>query len=510
VPEEEIVDPVPFGVRDDGYVLDDLAPEAIADSPVWPLDKSIMSEKANGRKQHFGVDEKETDPNDLHQTGWAVIFAPGVSSAIKAALQPLLDHRKSIVNDDRLFQIFDGDYKKGEKAKAWLDRHHVSMRTVVPLKGIPYYVLIVASPSDIPFDFQYELDIFWAVGRIWFDTAAEFAQYAKSVIEYETMKSVPTSRQVALFATRNENDKATNLLMNKVVLPLVNGTSITKPIGQTNRQNFNFQVFSKFLGDYATKPALNSIFQGDIPNGPPAILFTGSHGKSVSDPANAQLPDLMGAPICQEWVRGAGPSKPDQYFAGADLPSDAKVHGMIHFMFACYGAGWPKVDTYSRTQRKPTPVSPEPMMARLPSKLLAHPGGGALAVLGHIDRAWSWSFQSDDGTAQTGDFRMILNALMSGDRIGQATDRFNGNWGALSVGIADLLQQIKTKSRKLSPEKLKQLKNQWIARDDARNYVVFGDPAVRLRVDNRYTPAQLEPMPVIPDPSGATPANAPV
>ena len=43
----------------------------------------------------------------------------------------------------------------------------------------------------------------------------------------------------------------------------------------------------------------------------------------------------MGAPICQEWVKGAGPSKEDQYFAGSDLPANTKVHGMIHFMFAC-------------------------------------------------------------------------------------------------------------------------------------------------------------------------------
>ena len=127
MPEEEIGDPVPFGVRDDGSVLDDVDPEAMLDSPVWPLDKGVMSEKASGRKSHFGVDEKETDPNDLHQTGWAIFFAPGVSPAIKDALKPLIEHRKNAVNDERLFKVFNGDYKKGEKARAWLDRRHVSM-----------------------------------------------------------------------------------------------------------------------------------------------------------------------------------------------------------------------------------------------------------------------------------------------------------------------------------------------------------------------------------------------
>lgn len=281
--------------------------------------------------------------------------------------------RKAQVGED------GGLFKPDESATAWITRHYASMRTVVPLQGVPYYVLIVASPADIPFEFQYELDLFWAVGCIWFDTADEFRQYADSVVKYETAATVLASRQLAFFNTCNEGDVATNLLTNQMALPLLKGTDISKPIGQGKKQNFEVQ---RFLGDSAGKESLGKILRGDIPN---------------------------------------GPATPDQVFAGADISADAKIHGMIDFMFACYGVGWPQNDTYSRTATAAPQIASVSGLAQLPRKLLAHPESGALAVLGHIDRAWGWSFESDNGTAQNGDFRMILNGLMAGNRIGQAT-----------------------------------------------------------------------------------------
>jgi hypothetical protein len=475
--------PIPFGVRDDGSVLDGLNGDAFLASPAYPMDKETLARKAGDAEAKFGVDESEIDPNDLSEAGWSVLFAPAVDRKIKDALAPLLAQRKAQVgaqgDDGRLFKVFDGDYRPGESASDWITRHGASMRTVVPLQGVPYYVLIVASPADIPFEFQYELDLFWAVGRIWFDTADEFRQYADSVVKYETAATVQTSRQLAYFTTCNEGDVATNLLMNQVALPLLKGTDISKPIGQGRKQNFQVQ---SFLGDSAGKESLGRIMRGDIPNGRPALLFTGSHGKS-SDIADPLMPEFRGALICQEWVRGI-PATPDQVFAGADVSANAKIHGMIHFMFACYGVGWPRHDTYSRTASAAPRIAPGPGLARLPRKLLAHPEGGALAVLGHIDRAWGWSFESDNGTAQNGDFRMILNSLMAGNRIGQATDRFNTDWAALSAGIAETLQQMQSGERTLSGDNLKRFANQWVARDDARNYIVLGDPAVRLRTED--------------------------
>ena len=39
---------------------------------------------------------------------WAILFASDVDPAIKEALKPLIEWRRSQVNDDKLFRVFEG------------------------------------------------------------------------------------------------------------------------------------------------------------------------------------------------------------------------------------------------------------------------------------------------------------------------------------------------------------------------------------------------------------------
>jgi hypothetical protein len=208
------------------------------------------------------------------------------------------------------------------------------------------------------------------------------------------------------------------------------------------------------------------------------LLFSGSHGKSfrLDDPRQE---GSQGAIVCQDWT-GYGSISKDQYYDASDLSANAKVHGVIHLLFACYGAGWPQFDNFKRLESSPAQIAPKPMMGRLPQALLAHPEGGALAVLGHVERAWAFSFHSDRGGPQIQGFRDVIGRIMRGDRLGQATDQFNFRWAALSTELSEVLSQMQF-GLQVPPQ---QLANQWVARDDARNYILFGDPAVRLRVED--------------------------
>jgi hypothetical protein len=458
-----------------GRPLADLTPEAL--SSMVARDRRPNKERSSLEARAVwifgGVVSEINDPNNLAETGWGVVFARDCDPSVRQALQPLLDLREQEAGD--LFRVFEGGSAPapGESAARWIARNGATLDVVDPHNGIPYYLLLVGSPEAIPFEFQYTLDIYWAVGRLFFADSVEYSRYANSVVAYETAAVVKTSRQVALFATSHDFDRATQLFTSKVAEPLAKLDSPYGPLG--SKQKF---ALRKFLGPDATKDNFARILTGEIQGGVPALVFSGTHGMEF-ELGDMRQPQAQGALVCQDWP-GYGAIEADHWFAAADVPDGARLAGVIHFCFACYSAGCPQEDNFARTSAGPRRIAAHPMIARLPQAMLAHASGGTLASLGHIDRAWAYAFMSDRGKGQDQGIRSVLSAILRGDRIGQATDQFNVRWAALST---DLTEDLLAAARGDHVSNAI-LANRWIARDDARNYAIIGDPAVRLRVDD--------------------------
>ncbi len=191
------------------------------------------------------------------------------------------------------------------------------------------------------------------------------------------------------------------------------------------------------------------------------------------------------------------------YLAGEDVAVDARLQGLMAFHFACYSAGTPQFDNFthvpesagdaeSALRRRVAAaaglggeIAREPFIAALPKKLLSLPGeDAALAVVGHVDRAWTSSFSYLGKARETIVFESILEELLTGGRLGHAMRYMSRRYAELASDIA----VVEDPSAPAAALDSKTRARMWRACNDARNYVILGDPAVRLPAAMEHRP----------------------
>jgi hypothetical protein len=420
------------------------------------------------RMSLIGADDSHVDP----RTGWGIVFSTDEKPEVRQALAPLIEHRKQQVGAG-FKELEPYPYPAGCSWMNWLGAHD-AIPGVLDTTKIPYYVLIVGGPDRIPYGFQYLMGVEYAVGRIAFDTAEDYAAYAESVVRYETDAAVSQGRWAGFFGTAHAGDGATEGSAEHLVTPLAG-------------QPWDFRV-KRFVAETALKKNLLGMLHAEGEAQGPALLFTATHGAAF--PAYHDLVrDRNGALVCQDWPGippGAGPNtilaglKKEYYLSAQDITDDTRIHGMIGFHFACFGAGTPRYDNFALAPGEtPHLLSDAPFVARLPQRMLAHPKGGALAVIGHVDRVWSYSFQTDSAGDQIGPFRETISRLFRGQSVGRAMKEFKERYAALCVYLV-CAQEKAEGGLHMEPDEYATLLTEC---NDAQNYVIVGDPAVKLRVD---------------------------
>ncbi|MDC0709615.1 C25 family cysteine peptidase [Stigmatella sp. ncwal1] len=120
-----------------------------------------------------------------------------------------------------------------------------------------------------------------------------------------------------------------------------------------------------------------------------------------------------------------------------------------------------------------------PFTSALPQAALANPDG-PLAFIGHVDLAWTSTF-SDEGNLAHSRFLGVLQALSAGRRAGNALHTLLRFFGDALNELKMLYNQEELElatSRKLSADPARAA--QWMLCQDLANYVLLGDPAVRI------------------------------
>lgn len=407
------------------------------------------------------------NPKVLAQAGWGIIFARSDpnAEAIREALGELLNLRRQQAGEYYKEYFGDDGCHPNESKRDFLARHGTGPGPADPQK-VPYYLLVVGSPELISFQFQYQLDVQYAVGRLHFEKSEDYANYARNVVNAESGQ-VKSSRRAVFFGVQNQNDRATKMSTQYLVEPLAEFAAFQQ----------NDWTVETLLKEDATKKQLGRILGGAET---PAFLFTASHGIGFNNGNPRQLAH-QGAIVCQDWrgPNAGGAVLPDHYFSADDVSEDACLSGLISFHFACFSAGTPRYDEFvSRTSK--SPIAPSSFVARLAQRLLSLPNGnGALAFIGHIERAWGCSFIWQSAGAQLQVFESTLKRLIEGHPVGSALDYFNQRYAEISTELTSELKEINFGK---NTDEIK-LANLWIANNDARNYAIIGDPAVRFPGD---------------------------
>ena len=214
--------------------------------PVMSLDElyEAITQEPNARSQAEARLVKKKKPktaglaptfyaeaDSLETPRWGIIWPDNAAlttaerdhiAALRKNLEPLIAHRLKQMGTDKPYEFY---CKPGWDPTdfLWEEPRRLGFYNFNP-QVVPYYLMIVASPAQISWEFQQYLDINYGVGRLWFDDAADCSAYVKAVLACEPVPKPdldpvswyfpapnPTAKQALIVGTQHLGDGYTHL-----------------------------------------------------------------------------------------------------------------------------------------------------------------------------------------------------------------------------------------------------------------------------------------------------------
>jgi hypothetical protein len=449
------------------------------------------------------------DPCSLPQRRWGVVVPRerALHRPLLDALAPLLRHRAEQVGYAGTIELLANDVVLCDSepdlseadAHKWYhhcykqeDEHELLRRDELER---PDYLLLLGDLHQVPESIHRVLmQSGCFVGRLAFTRADgspdldAYRRYAEKLVAAERAPRRPGGAPVRALAVA-DGSAATELGARQLVRPLLERARL---------------VGARFKTGDVNDPDACAVHDRDalwqtaagLAGG---LLMTVSHGYGgprggfTSGPAQRALQGAM------SFLSGE-PRLTAQDVAAQRLPF---LRGGVWLMFACYSAGTPASSHYHRwlvQQRDALGSSADwvldalprpggdfrPFIAALPQALLAREDG-PVAFIGHLDLAWSYSFQTPGGTADPDLFRCLLGALLEQARVGAAFQFVQRKQRELEGSLLstyhlqeDLKRRPDAAARLWTPARAQRLQELWMMRQDLAGFVLLGDPAAEL------------------------------
>lgn len=407
------------------------------------------------------------DVGDPLKVGWTYLVSrqDPQSERVRKLIEPLA--RKRGMPDPAEALVLDG--QNPDEWADWLEEHYFALH--LDGKKVPQYILLIGSPKYLPFRFQSLLSTVANVGRLDFDCLEDLETYVQKVITLESLPDPVVERQVLLFAPDVGQSDPTYYSRQYMVEPLRDHV----------RDELHYPTIA-LTGFAATKQR----FEQELHRSRPALVYSASHGLGLTGRSLEEQMRLNGALVCQS----SGPLTSSSLFCADDVPLDRPfLEGAVFFQFACFGYGTPAQSDYAHwIEGMPDRYADEDFVAALPKRLLAHPHG-PIAFVGHLDTAFMHAFMdpSEPAVADRWHHRMepfvaAVDRLLNVQPSGLAMEDMSKRYATHNTVLTNFYDRLQRDSSAMTPQRTGRFIDCWIERGDAQNYMVFGDPAARLRI----------------------------
>ncbi|XXT20939.1 hypothetical protein WME94_05135 [Sorangium sp. So ce429] len=458
---------------------DDRAPTL--EAPLAPLSALGMDNpgdpKPSGQMRHDGA-----DPGALPLQRWGVIAPEGPEGdRLLALIDPLIRARQDAQRGRPVRVERVTGRMSAERARAW--RSEIARSTSVADQ--PRYLLLLGDLDQVSLDLQQTLAVDTFTGRLAFRDEQGYAAYVDKVLRWE--RAPPAAGARARFCTVRDGTPATAMGHAALMVPTQALCLEQQALGDFAAASID--EIPSIPGDALLDPAAEGV---------PSLLVSMSHG--VGAPRRG-WPSVER----QRALQGAMHLGSEPPITADDLAARPFLPGGVWFFLACFSAGTPERSVYYPWLRRlkdagafRSPLEPvlaslpregdRPFIAALPQAALANPEG-PLAVIGHVDLAWTYAFQDPGpgGFNHPARFYSLLRSLCDGLRVGVAHAEITRFLVETSVDLSAFYDEEARAEAwgeiaPHGPAKEIQKAHLWMRRHDLGGYLLLGDPAVRLPI----------------------------
>jgi hypothetical protein len=440
-----------------------------------------------------GYDHGGGDPNSLPDQRWGLVVPEGFAGdRLLEIVEPLRKARGEQQGSPPL--VFRAPPGLGPEAvSAWVSEKYLDES--IEQSDRPRYLTILGDADLISWDTQQRLAADLYVGRLCFPREEDYEAYIHKILASERAKPAPAR---ALFHTVLDGSAATSIGHRGLMTPTIESS-------RAGRENGTFKAGEVVSVGDGGAASVDDFFAAAT-SSDPALMFSISHGAGA--PRSGWANDEE-----QRRLQGAMSFGGGARITAEDVAKRTFLPGGAWFYFACFGAGTPSESAFHHwlaalrdlglfgrnidSVLKSLPgKGARPFVAALPQAALANPNG-PLAVMGHVDLAWTFSFQ-DVGTTnkfRPARFQDIFRTIVEGGRIGAGYSELARTFNLANADLNamyDADERVKVRGGAVADDNTRKTRKAtlWMLRQDLTAYVLLGDPAAYLNVGKEHVYAK--------------------